>query len=186
MYSLDRRQNWRERLSGFQSMIEIQSGLSERSNFTQGEIFVLSLRKMNLACEWICRIIKCCCFKQVLTKCWNVFAILHPSLCVANITHSYFSRCFRIALTPNWRSGHLGSSQTVLVCLSAFRTLYVNLCAHRLSLPSSQKLSRNPTWSTSCCMRSVAGQQIVQCTFPYHKCHHKTNIHFFRCESFSR
>ena len=60
---LDRRQNWRERLSGFQSMIEIQSGLSERSNFTQGEIFVLSLRKMNLACEWICRIIKCCCFK---------------------------------------------------------------------------------------------------------------------------
>ena len=145
---------------------------------------------------------------QALTKCWNVFAILHPSLCVANITHSYFSRCFRIALTPNWRSGRhqdhhklkirttkgssqiedqdVGSSQTVLVCLSAFRTLYVNLCAHRFSLLSSQKLSRNPTWSTSCCMRSVAGQQIVQCTFPYHKCHHKTNIHFFRCESFSR
>ena len=55
---------------------------------------------------------------QALTKCWDIFAILHPSLCVANITHSYFSRCFRIALTPNWRSGHLGSSQTVLVCLS--------------------------------------------------------------------
>ena len=42
---------------------------------------------------------------QALTKCWNVFTILHPSLCVANITHSYFSRCFRIALSPNWRSG---------------------------------------------------------------------------------
>ena len=129
---------------------------------------------------------------QALTKCWNVFAILHPSLCVANITHSYFSRRFRIALTPNWKSGHWiitlpeeknriitdGSGLPERVSHVVCKFMRTPLLA-----PLLTKIVTKPNVINKFLQISVTGHQIVQGTFPFHKCHHKTNIHFSRYES---
>ena len=52
-----------------------------------------------------------------------------------------------------------------------------------LLAPLLTKIVTKPNVINKFLQISVTGHQIVQGTFPFHKCHHKTNIHFSRYES---